>query len=87
MFFYYELKCTDSTGFYFYYYFYCNKPIRSIKTALNSGYAPDKLRLLIDDTYKTPVSVRRLSLFEYLYLKKFKRHFYLGWREKWEKKF
>ena len=48
----YELKTIDSQGFYDYYYFYSPRAPRNPKSALNSGYAPDAVRLLVDDKYE-----------------------------------
>ena len=45
----YELKCMDRQGFYTYYYFYSPRAIRNPKMALNSGYASDAMRLVVDD--------------------------------------
>lgn len=85
---YYELTCLDKQGFHVYYYFYSPRTIRNPKAALNSGYAPDGLRILVDDRYETPVEVRFMhNIFEYIYLKYFKKvgTFHLGYRVNWEK--
>lgn len=85
---YYELKTIDSQGFYNYYYFYSLREICDFKSALNRGCAPDAIRLLVDDKYETPVSIRLVhNIFEYIYLKYFKKAgtFHLGYRSNWEK--
>ena len=85
---YYELTCIDKLGFFTYYYFYSPRTIRNPKLALNSGYAPDALRLLVDDRYESPVRVRFMyNIFEYIYLKYFKKAgtFSLGYRVNWKK--
>jgi hypothetical protein len=84
----YELKCLDNLGFYAYYYFYSPRAIRNPKTAINSGYAPDGMRIVVDDSYHKPVSVRFIhNPLEYIYLKYFKKAgtFHLGHRVNWEK--
>ena len=84
----YELKCLDNLGFYAYYYFYSPRTIRNPKTAINSGYAPDGMRIVVDDSYHEPVSVRFMhNPLEYIYLKYFKKAgtFHLGYRVNWEK--
>ena len=84
----YELKTIDSQGFYDYYYFYSSRAIRNPKSALNRGYAPDAVRILVDDKYEMPVSIRFVhNIFEYIYLKYFKKAgtFHLGYRSNWEK--
>ncbi len=84
----YELKAIDSQGFYDYYYFYSPRAIRNPKSALNSGCAPDAVRLLVDDKYESPVAIRFVhNIFEYIYLKYFKKAgtFHLGYRSDWEK--
>lgn len=84
----YELKTIDFQGFYNYYYFYSPRAIRNPKSALNSGCAPDGVRLLVDDRNETPVTIRFMhNIFEYFYLKYFKKAgtFHLGWRCNWEK--
>lgn len=84
----YELKCLDNLGFYAYYYFYSPRAIRNPKTAINSGYAPDGMRIVVDDSYHEPVSVRFMNNpLEYIYLKYFKKAgtFHLGYRVNWEK--
>ena len=85
---YYELTCIDKLGFFTYYYFYSPRTIRNPKLALNSGYAPDALRLLVDDRYESPVGIRFMyNIFEYIYLKYFKKAgtFSVGYRVNWEK--
>ena len=70
----YEMKCMDNFGFYTYYYFYSPRAIRNPKSALKYGYAPDSLRLLIDDREESPIEVRFMhNIFEYIYKKYFKR--------------
>jgi len=84
----YELKCMDWSGFYTYYYFYSPRTIRNPKMALNSGYAPDGMRLVIDDRDERPITVRFMhNIFKYIYLKYFKKAgtFHLGYRVDWEK--
>lgn len=85
----YELKCLNHFGkYYCYYYFYSPRAIRSPKGALNSGCAPDAIRLLIADKEETPVEIRFVhNLFEYIYLKYFKNPltFPFGYRVDWKK--
>ena len=79
----YELECIDTFGFPVYYYFYSPCAIRNPKGALKSGYAPEKVRLLVDDREDSPCGIRFVhNPFEYLYLKYFKRG---GYRLDWEK--
>ena len=84
----YELKCMDRQGFYTYYYFYSPRAIRNPKTALNNGYAPDAMRIIVDDREENPVTIRFMhNIFKYIYLKYFKKAgtFRLGYRVNWEK--
>ena len=84
----YELKGMDRQGFYTYYYFYSPHAIRNPKMALNSGYASDAMRLVVDDREESPVTIRFMhNIFEYIYLKYFKKAgtFRLGYRVNWEK--
>lgn len=84
----YELTCIDSQGFFTYYYFYSHRAIRNLKVVLNSGYAPDGMRLIVDDREENPVTIRFIhNIFEYIYLKYFKkrRTFIFGYRVDWEK--
>lgn len=84
----YELKCLDDLGFYTYYYFYSPRAIRNPKMALDNGYAPDALRILIDDRGEGVCQIRFVhNIFEYLYKKYFKKAgtFRLGYRVDWEK--
>ena len=84
----YELKCFDAFGFVVYYYFYSSRAPRSPKAVLNKGYAPEKMRLLIEDREDEPFAIRFVhNPFEYFYLKYFKRigTFLWGYRLNWEK--
>lgn len=85
----YELKCIDAFDFPVYYYFYSPRAIRNPKGALKSGYAPDKLRLLVDDREDSPCGIRFIhNPFEYIYLKYFKKagtFKFGGYRLNWEK--
>ena len=84
----YELKCMDRMGFYTYYYFYSPRAIRNAKVALNHGYAPDAMRIVVDDREESPVEVRFMhNVFEYFYNKYFKKAgtFKSGERVDWEK--
>ena len=73
-------------GFYHYYYFYpvgaCHP--RSLK--LDSNY-PAKLRILIEDRDETPISLIRISFFQYIYNKYLRKAgaFHCGNRINWEK--
>lgn len=85
----YELKCHDAFGFVVYYYFYSPRAPRNPKAALKSGYAPDKMRLLIEEREDEPFAIRFVhNPFEYFYLKYFKKAatFLFGYRLNWEKK-
>ena len=85
----YELECIDAFGFPVYYYFYSPRTIRNPKGALKYGYAPDKVRLLVDDREDFPCGIRFVhNPFEYIYLKYFKRAGTFkgcGYRLDWEK--
>lgn len=85
----YELKCMDWLGYYTYYYFYSPRAIRNPKMALKRGYAPDAMRIVVDDRYEEePVEIRFMhNIFEYIYKKYFKKAgtFRLGYRVDWEK--
>lgn len=84
----YELTCMDRLGFYTYYYFYSPRAPRNPKTALTSGYAPDAMRLVVDDREEHPIAIRFVhNIFEYFYKKYFKRAgtFKLGYRVDWKK--
>lgn len=85
----YELECIDDwTGFYTYYYFYSPRAIRNPKMALNRGYAPDAMRLVVDDREEKPIKIRFMhNIFEYIYKKYFKKAetFRMGCRVDWEK--
>ena len=85
----YELKCIDTFGFPVYYYFYSPRTIRNLTNALTSGYAPDKLRILVDDREDWPCGIRFVhNPFEYIYLKYFKKAGTFkgcGYRLNWEK--
>lgn len=84
----YELKCMDECGFYTYYYFYSPRAPRNPKTALNSGYAPDAMRIVVDDREEEPKEIRFVhNPFEYIYKKYLKKAgtFRLGYRVDWEK--
>jgi hypothetical protein len=84
----YELKAIDSQGFYDYYYFYCPRTIRNLKSALNSGCAPDAMRLVVEDREEKPIKIRPMhNIFEYIYKKYLKKAetFRMGYRVDWEK--
>ena len=84
----YELECVDWFGFSTYYYFYSSREIRDIKTALNRGYAPDAIRIVVDDREEKPIKIRSMhNIFEYIYKKYFKKAgtFRMGYRVDWEK--
>lgn len=84
----YEMKCLDTCGFYTYYYFYSPRAIRNPKGALRSGYAPDAVRIIVDDRDEHPVTIRFMNNpLEYIYNKYFKKAgtFHLGYRVEWEK--
>jgi hypothetical protein len=85
----YELECIDDwTGFYTYYYFYSPRAIRNPKMVLNRGYAPDAMRLVVDDREEKPIKIRFMhNIFEYIYKKYFKKAgtFRMGCRVDWEK--
>lgn len=84
----YELTCLDSFGFYTYYYFYSPRAIRNPKSALQNGYAPDALRVIVDYREEPPISIRFMyNPLEYLYKKYFKKQstFSCGYRVNWEK--
>lgn len=81
----YELECIDWIGFYTYYYFYSPREIRDIKMALNRGYAPDAMRIVVDDREEKPIKIRSMhNIFEYIY-KKYFRTFRMGYRVDWKK--
>lgn len=84
----YELECLDWFGFSTYYYFYSHREIRSPKTALNRGCAPDAMRIIVDDREEEPIKIRVIhNIFEYIYKKYFKKAgtFKMGYRVDWEK--
>ena len=83
----YELKCMDKMGFYTYYYFYSPRAICNPKVALKRGYASDAMRLVVDDREESPIEIRFIDMFEYIYKKYFKKAgtFRLGYRVDWEK--
>lgn len=85
----YELKCVDSFGFTVYYYFYSPRAIRNLKSALKNGYAPDKMRLVVEDRDDCPCEIRIINNpLEYFYLKYFKKagtFRFSGYRVNWEK--
>lgn len=83
----YELKCMDKFGFYTYYYFYSPRAPRNSKAALKRGYAPDSMRIIVDDREEFPVKIRFVyNIFEYIYKKYFKKAgtFFGGYRVNWE---
>ena len=82
---YYELECNDSMGFSTYYYFYSHCAIRNPKSAL--GYAPDAMRIVVEERDDHPYQVRIVNVFEYTYKKYFKKAmtFRFGYRVNWEK--
>lgn len=84
----YELECLDYSGeWYEYYYFYSPRAIRNPKSALKNGYAPDGMRIIVEDRESHPVRVRFMhNIFEYIYLKYFKKRatFKFGYRVNWE---
>ena len=44
------------------------KQIRSPKSALNHGCAPDAVRILVDDKYESPIEIRFVhNIFEYIF--------------------
>lgn len=83
----YELVCLDFCGFETYYYFYSPRAIRDPKKALNNGYAPDGMRLVVDDREECPLTIRPVNIFEYFYKKYYKKAgtFRWGYRVNWEK--
>lgn len=82
----YELKCSEKyTDFYAYYYFYSPRAIRNAKSALEYGYAPTGVRIIVEDCYHKPEKVRILNPFEYIYLKYFKNTGLDFRRIDWEK--
>lgn len=84
----YELVCLDSFGFYTYYYFYSPRAIRNPKSALKNGYAPDAVRILVDDREETPLNIRFMhNPLKYVYKKYFQKVFSCGYRVNWEKEF
>lgn len=83
----YELVCLDEVGLFKYYYFYSPRAPKSAKVALQSGYAPDAIRLLVFEEDELPVRIRRMNnIFEYIYKKYFKKKhsFTFGRRVDWE---
>lgn len=84
----YELECIDWFGFSTYYYFYSHREICNLKTALNRGYAPDAMRMVVDDREDNPIKIRSIhNIFKYIYKKYFKKAgtFRMGYRVDWEK--
>ena len=84
----YELECVDRVGRSIYYNIYSPRAIRNPKMALNRGYAPDAMRLVVDDREEKPIKIRFMhNIFEYIYKKYFKQAntFRMGYRVDWEK--
>ena len=81
-----EIKCLDWSGDYYGYFYvnaYCH--ICGLED-IDNCYVPEKLVTVIEDYNWTPVKVNdTLSIFQYIYRKYFKRHFYHGRRVNWEK--
>lgn len=62
--------------------------IHNPKMALNHGYAPDVMRLVVDDREENPIKIRPIhNIFEYIYKKYLKKAgtFRMGYRVDWEK--
>lgn len=79
----YELITIEPINeFNHYYYFYTWQTVRSCKI---QKPMPDKMRLLILDREETPISVRLIWPWTYIYRKYFKQNFAYGRRIKWEK--
>lgn len=78
--YFFELKTLDQFSFGQYYYFVNCKAIHN----LNTTNFPQKIRLLIEDREESPVSIRPINLFSYIWRKYLKRN-YKGFRVDWEK--
>ena len=82
----YELACIDLDGFFKYYYFISFKTIKTPKSALNRGYAPDKIKILVRDREEKPASIKLYNPLTYVYNKYLKKGgFIFGRRVNWEK--
>lgn len=82
----YELRCSERySNFWAYYYFYSPRTIRNAKDAIKHGYAPDGVRIIVEDCYHKPNKVRIVNPFEYIYLKYFKQRGLDFRRIDWEK--
>lgn len=71
-----------------YYYFTSSRMTRNPKQALNSGYAPDKMRIICEEREIEPVSIRRMWPHEYFIKKYFTDpiwRFKDGYRVDWQK--
>lgn len=79
----YELITTEPiNGFNHYYYFHTWQTVRSCEI---QRPMPDKMRLLILNREETPISVKLITPWTYIYRKYIKKHFIFGRRIKWEK--
>ena len=83
---YYHRKA-EHYNFLLFYYFCSPCAICNPKAALKRGYAPDAMRLVVDDREESPIEIRFIDMFEYIYKKYFKkaRTFRLGYRVDWKK--
>ena len=79
--YFFELRTLDQLSFGRHYYFVSCKAIRN----LNTTNFPQKIRLLIEDREETPVSIRPLNPFSYIWKKYFQKWNYKGVRVNWEK--
>lgn len=86
----FELKCHSSDGLCTeYYYFSSARSPRSPKGALNSGYAPDKMRLVCTARNAKPFEIRLIWPWEYIKKRFFTDRFFgfgkQGFRVDWQK--
>ena len=82
----YELITMEPVSGYYHYYYFCTwgQAVRSTKM---QRPIPEKIRLLVDDRYETPIRITILSPLQYLYRKYLKKGWTFSWgyRIHWEK--
>lgn len=87
----FELKCHSADGSAIeYYYFSCRHSPRNPKSALNSGYAPDKMRIVCNNHNVEPFEIRLIWPWKYImkkYIINWFDGFANGYRVNWEKEF
>lgn len=82
---YLEIRYYDFMSFQLNAYVAVNRPVTEEQIKRNQNPLPDALRLVVDDEELVYLGYAKLNIFQYIYRKYFKKHFFFAQKFDWEK--